>query len=429
MGTSSSQPSPRNEEWRYVRDAYRDGIREPAEISRRIALAIGTPGRVAMAGAGPSTCLDSLLLGARGHSEDRSAPNTPQSPLQTVARLRSDAEWRLAQEHRASRYTDFALDALAVAATRALGIGEDLAAPEAKSLSAYLEEERMHELAAEFLAADIDRCFRHFIARDISEFVGSDYLPTVGQAEGFAREIADFCSRATVGAICADDESRIQDAFRRSGDEERLTIVGELLRQGISRSLDRIAGTPGRERNSRSGARGSVGPPGDDEDAAHTPALRLIEDDQHEPGRAYLPVYSLEAAVGYFGEGEPVESLGYVRAPRGLHVREGLFVVRIRGRSMEPRIPDGSYAVFRAPVVGSRQGKIVLAQQRGYHDPDTGGSYTVKRYESAKTASEDSWRHTMIRLVPENPEYEPIEIPADSADDLAIIAEFVTVMY
>jgi SOS-response transcriptional repressor LexA len=35
----------------------------------------------------------------------------------------------------------------------------------------------------------------------------------------------------------------------------------------------------------------------------------------------------------------------------------------------------------------------------------------------------------MIRLVPENPEYEPIEIPADSADDLAIIAEFVTVMY
>jgi phage repressor protein C with HTH and peptisase S24 domain len=292
-----------------------------------------------------------------------------------------------------------------------------------------LNEERMHELAAEFLAADIDRCFRYFVARDISELVGSGYLPTVSQAEEFAREVGVFSSRATVGAICADDESRIQDAVRLSGDQERLAVDGELLKQGIDRSLERISVASGREGTGRSHARGSAGPPGDDDDAAHTPALRLIDDDQREPGRDYLRVYSLEAAAGYFGEGQPVESLGYVQAPPGLRLCDGLFVVRIRGRSMEPRIPDGRYAVFRTPVVGSRQGKIVLAQRRGYHDPDTGGSYTVKRYESAKTVSEDEWSHTMIRLVPENPEYEPIEIRGDSADELAIIAEFVTLMY
>ena len=40
------------------------------------------------------------------------------------------------------------------------------------------------------------------------------------------------------------------------------------------------------------------------------------------------------------------------------------------GSSMEPTIKEGDYCIFRANVVGSRQGKIVLAQHRDIKDPE-----------------------------------------------------------
>ena len=88
---------------------------------------------------------------------------------------------------------------------------------------------------------------------------------------------------------------------------------------------------------------------------------------------------------------------------------EKMFVCRAVGRSMEPRIHDGDYVVFRAKPAGTRQGRIVLVQYRGAADPDTGGSYTVKRYSSEKAAAEGGdWRHARIVLSPTNPQYEPI---------------------
>ena len=96
---------------------------------------------------------------------------------------------------------------------------------------------------------------------------------------------------------------------------------------------------------------------------------------------------------------------------------------------MEPRIHDGDYCVFRAQPEGTRQGKIVLAQYRGPADPDTGGSYTVKRYRSEKLQSEDGgWRHSKVILEPLNREYEPLVFLDDNADSVSIVAEFITTL-
>ena len=79
----------------------------------------------------------------------------------------------------------------------------------------------------------------------------------------------------------------------------------------------------------------------------------------------------------------------WVRVPEGLRLTEGMFVAHVVGRSMEPRIPDGSLNIFRAPVVGSRQGKIVLVELLGVHE-----QFTVKRYTSRKLfPGEDEWEH------------------------------------
>ena len=150
---------------------------------------------------------------------------------------------------------------------------------------------------------------------------------------------------------------------------------------------------------------------------------------KREAFKTLLPLYSLKAAAGYFGNAEPVEPEGWVEADGAGRLDERMFVCRAVGRSMEPRIHDGDYVVFRAKPAGTRQGKIVLVQYRGEADPDTGGSYTVKRYSSEKAASEDDdWRHARIVLSPINPEYEPIVFSPDESGHVAVIAEMVTVL-
>ena len=72
---------------------------------------------------------------------------------------------------------------------------------------------------------------------------------------------------------------------------------------------------------------------------------------------------------------------------------------------MTPFDPDGSWCLFRSPVEGSRQRKIiviVLVKQRDLSDRKTARSYPLKRYRSIKAADAQGWRHTKIRLDPEN---------------------------
>lgn len=101
-----------------------------------------------------------------------------------------------------------------------------------------------------------------------------------------------------------------------------------------------------------------------------------------------------------------------------------MFVERIEGHSTEPLIPDQSLCVFRAGVVGSRQGRLVLVDNpevTGY------GRYTVKRYISERTGNEDEWTHSRIHLQSLNPEYPSWDLDADD-DKYKIIAEFVRVL-
>ena len=121
-----------------------------------------------------------------------------------------------------------------------------------------------------------------------------------------------------------------------------------------------------------------------------------------------------------------MEPEGWVKVEGCGHLDDQMFVVQASGRSMEPRIHDGELCVMRKYSGGSRQGKIVLAQHRDCYDPDTGGAYSIKQYDSEKVATDDgSWRHEKITLVPLNPKYSPITVEEDDGDGYKIVAEFV----
>jgi len=148
---------------------------------------------------------------------------------------------------------------------------------------------------------------------------------------------------------------------------------------------------------------------------------RYVERTSVLPFRTHLPLYSLRAAAGRFGADEQVEEEDWVRIPEDLRATEQMFVIHVVGRSMEPRIPDGTLNVFRAPVVGSRQNKLVLVELFGQLEDSA--RYTVKKYTSRKNyTGEDEWAHEAICLEPLNREYEPLRL---EPGDFRVIAEWV----
>lgn len=136
-----------------------------------------------------------------------------------------------------------------------------------------------------------------------------------------------------------------------------------------------------------------------------------------------LPVFSLRAAAGRFGEDMEVEPEERIAAPAGLRLTPGTFAVHVRGRSMEPLVPDGSTAVFRQ-IAGSRQGKRVLVWRRA--TSGGGGEFTVKEYHSEKRGTDDGWQHERIVLKPLNPDYDDVVLTDE--DEYRVLGEFVTVL-
>ena len=161
------------------------------------------------------------------------------------------------------------------------------------------------------------------------------------------------------------------------------------------------------------------------------PRLRLVTPAVDARYVSCVPLVPLAAAAGAFDDPQAVpdeSALEWVEVETARSLRPGMFVARVIGQSMEPRIPDGAYCLFAGPVTGTRQGRIVLVQLRHEVDPDTGERFTVKRYRSERTTDAAGWRHVRVTLEPTNPEFLPIELAADDEDSVMVIAELVEVI-
>jgi uncharacterized protein len=156
-----------------------------------------------------------------------------------------------------------------------------------------------------------------------------------------------------------------------------------------------------------------------------------------------VPLYDLKVAAGTFSDEQEVTDIfgglseqainnnEWVQLPDAFRHQRGLFVSQVVGESMNRRIPNGSWCLFRLNPAGTRQGKIVLAQHRDIADADNGGQFTVKKYESKKRLlSDGTWRHASIILRPDTTlsGYEPITFTEEQVEDVKVIAELVAVL-
>lgn len=162
------------------------------------------------------------------------------------------------------------------------------------------------------------------------------------------------------------------------------------------------------------------------------PPLRVLSRAEQQPYKNSIPVLDLRIAAGTFGEFQmpDYEAVQWVEPPPRVRPAIDLFVAQVVGESMNRRIANGAWCLFRLNPAGTRNGKIVLAQLRDYTDPDAGAAFTIKRYESVKASGEDgTLTNLAIRLKPESTDagYGVVEVGAEE-ERVRIVAELLQVL-
>jgi len=158
--------------------------------------------------------------------------------------------------------------------------------------------------------------------------------------------------------------------------------------------------------------------------------LKLLKPEDVKPFENAVPIYNLEIAAGEFSYPQQVDESDWVELPDSFRPQKGHFVAKVVGDSMNKRIPNDAWCLFKQDQGGSRNNKIVVVQHRDIQDVDTGASYTVKRYSSEKVAEGDEWQHSRIVLKPESyvDGYDDLVFENDEAGELRVVGEFVAVL-
>lgn len=159
----------------------------------------------------------------------------------------------------------------------------------------------------------------------------------------------------------------------------------------------------------------------------------LVKRKDVRPFENAVPLIELKFAAGMFGNTQEfdADAVQWVELPDIYRPQPGMFVAQVVGESMNRRIPNGSWCLFRANPQGTRSGKVVVAQHRLISDPEFGGSFTIKLYSSEKEQTEvGEWRHLRVELSPDSTDvsFDPLVFGPESAGSVSIVAELIGVI-
>jgi len=158
--------------------------------------------------------------------------------------------------------------------------------------------------------------------------------------------------------------------------------------------------------------------------------FRIVPFEEVKPYVNSVPLVDITAAAGNFSDLQIHSDFEWIELPFNVAVKEGYFVCKIEGESMNKIIPNGSYCLFKKDFGGSRNGKVVLVESMNIQDADFGAGYTIKEYHSTKNTENDQWNHQTIILKPlsYNIEYNNIELKDDELENLKVIGVFECVL-
>lgn len=142
-----------------------------------------------------------------------------------------------------------------------------------------------------------------------------------------------------------------------------------------------------------------------------------------------IPLYNFYAAAGSFSELQSEKTYTQIEVPEK-YSSEDYFACKVIGESMNRRIDNGSICIFKKYYGGSRNGKIVLVENRNMYDQDFNSAFTVKTYLSRKTVVEEGWQHQEILLIPNSFDstYRDIVLNEENSEGMKIVGEFIEIL-
>ena len=252
MGTSASQRSPATPEWDRVRELYQQPHPPPGAIVSRIIAALDPDTRRGLHDRAVVGCLDTLLWGsaavAEGGLEQFLAdfPTITGPPVIALAAdLRDRATEYIAAHGAASRFGELAVDALSNTVLSVAAGDQGLlsvTAPQAEAnYAGFARQGNLSTLGAHFFAHDFDWVFRYFVARDLSDFIGTQALPTVSAGSRLEDQVARYCRSGAQQIDFSGYEDQLQQIVALPIDD-RIQRLQPLAADGITRGLEVLAG-------------------------------------------------------------------------------------------------------------------------------------------------------------------------------------------
>ena len=158
--------------------------------------------------------------------------------------------------------------------------------------------------------------------------------------------------------------------------------------------------------------------------------FRILNFEDVKPYINSIPLVDISAAAGSFSELQHHSELTWVEPPFNISAKKGYFMCKVIGESMNKKIPNGAYCLFKQDEGGSRNGKIVLVESTNIKDSEFGSGYTVKEYHSKWNLSDDVLKHESIVLKPlsTDPDYIDIELAYDELTNFKVVGIFESVI-
>jgi len=158
--------------------------------------------------------------------------------------------------------------------------------------------------------------------------------------------------------------------------------------------------------------------------------FKLVPLDQIKIYINCIPLYDISIAAGDFSVPSSKSDCEWIQLNKPFKPSEDYFVCKVIGESMNKKIKNGSWCLFKKDPGGSREGKIVLVENYNIQDPDYGAGFTIKEYHSKKEIVQEIWKHKEIILKPLSnlAKFKDIIIKEDFENRLNIRGVFVSVL-
>ncbi|MCF8342528.1 MAG: DUF2075 domain-containing protein [Chitinophagaceae bacterium] len=159
--------------------------------------------------------------------------------------------------------------------------------------------------------------------------------------------------------------------------------------------------------------------------------FRIMHINDVKPYINAIPLVDISAAAGNFSDVQMHTELTWIEPPFNISAKKGYFVCKVTGESMNKKIPNGSYCLFKQDEGGSRNGKIVLVESTNFLDAEFGSGYTVKEYHSVRNIDSEQRSHVSITLKPLSSisDYKDIELTGDELMDFKVVGIFDRVLF